>query len=134
MHDGVISHALVRGSTVFAGGEGLLAALTYETITGGLRKGLTYVPPKEELPGRPEFLRDAYAASPLAAPERAQNRIRLVFRPQLSDVQHVTLADGNLYLLFYRFLFALDVSQLKPHVALDALGLGFFSIGVGLCV
>jgi NSS family neurotransmitter:Na+ symporter len=33
-----------------------------------------------------------------------------------------------------RFLFALDVSQIKPHVALDALGLGFFSIGVGLCV
>jgi NSS family neurotransmitter:Na+ symporter len=33
-----------------------------------------------------------------------------------------------------RFLFALDPSQLKPHVALEALGLGFFSIGVGLCV
>jgi neurotransmitter:Na+ symporter, NSS family len=33
-----------------------------------------------------------------------------------------------------RFLFALDAAQFKPHVALEALGLGFFSIGVGLCV
>jgi hypothetical protein len=112
VHDGVISHALARGGNVFTGGQGLVAALTYETITGGLLKGPHYVPPKEELPGRPEFLRDAYAASPLAAPESAQNRIRLVFRPQLSDVQHVTLADGNLYLQFYRFVFALDQQDL----------------------
>jgi len=33
-----------------------------------------------------------------------------------------------------RFLFAFDAAQMKPHVALEALGLGFFSIGVGLCV
>jgi neurotransmitter:Na+ symporter, NSS family len=33
-----------------------------------------------------------------------------------------------------RFLFVLDTTQLKPQVALDALGLGFFSIGVGLCI
>ena len=33
-----------------------------------------------------------------------------------------------------RFLFVLDATQLKPQVALDALGLGFFSIGVGLCI
>ena len=31
-----------------------------------------------------------------------------------------------------RFLFAFDVERLSPRVALEALGLGFFSIGVGL--
>ncbi|HKP55710.1 MAG TPA: hypothetical protein VJV78_03255 [Polyangiales bacterium] len=112
VRDGVISHALARDGTVFAGGEGVLAALTQETIIHGLKKGPHYVPPKEELPGRPEFLRDAYSAPPLAAPDSAQNRIRLVFRPQLTDVQQVTLADGNLYLQFYRFVFALDQKDL----------------------
>jgi NSS family neurotransmitter:Na+ symporter len=33
-----------------------------------------------------------------------------------------------------RFLFALDMDRLSPRVALEALGLGFFSIGVGLAV
>jgi NSS family neurotransmitter:Na+ symporter len=33
-----------------------------------------------------------------------------------------------------RFLFAFDVDRLTPRVALEALGLGFFSIGVGLSV
>ena len=33
-----------------------------------------------------------------------------------------------------RFLFAFDVDRLSPRVALEALGLGFFSIGVGLAV
>jgi neurotransmitter:Na+ symporter, NSS family len=31
-----------------------------------------------------------------------------------------------------RFLFAFDLAQMTPRVALEALGLGFFSIGVGL--
>jgi len=33
-----------------------------------------------------------------------------------------------------RFLFAYDASHMTPLVALNALGLGFFSIGVGLCI
>jgi neurotransmitter:Na+ symporter, NSS family len=33
-----------------------------------------------------------------------------------------------------RFLFVLDAKHLTAQVALDALGLGFFSIGVGLCI
>src|SRR5205807_6948229 len=33
-----------------------------------------------------------------------------------------------------RFLFALDLTYLTPKVALEALGLGFFSIGVGMAV
>jgi len=33
-----------------------------------------------------------------------------------------------------RFLFAFDLDDLSPRVALEALGLGFFSIGVGLAV
>jgi outer membrane protein assembly factor BamB/HEAT repeat protein len=110
--DAVISHALVLGGKVFAGGEGVLTAVTQEIAIHGMRKGPHYVPPKEELPGRPEFMRDAYGPSPLAAPESAQNRIRLVFRPEMPDDMHVTLADGNLYLQFYRFVFALDQKDL----------------------
>lgn len=33
-----------------------------------------------------------------------------------------------------RFLFAIDIDRLSPRAALEALGLGFFSIGVGLAV
>jgi NSS family neurotransmitter:Na+ symporter len=33
-----------------------------------------------------------------------------------------------------RFLFALDPAHVSAHVALEAVGLGFFSIGVGLCL
>jgi NSS family neurotransmitter:Na+ symporter len=33
-----------------------------------------------------------------------------------------------------RFLFAIDLDRLSPRIALEALGLGFFSIGVGLAV
>ena len=33
-----------------------------------------------------------------------------------------------------RFLFALDIAYVTPKVALEALGLGFFSIGVGMAV
>ena len=33
-----------------------------------------------------------------------------------------------------RFLFVFDATRMTPQVALEALGLGFFSIGVGLCI
>ena len=33
-----------------------------------------------------------------------------------------------------RFMFAFDAAQLTPRIAIEALGLGFFSIGVGLCM
>jgi NSS family neurotransmitter:Na+ symporter len=34
----------------------------------------------------------------------------------------------------WRYLFAFDVSKITPKIALEALGLGFFSIGVGLSI
>jgi outer membrane protein assembly factor BamB len=112
VRDGVISHAFAAGNQVYAGSAHGIAALTQETIKGSLTKSPHYEPPKEELPGRPEFLRDAYSGTPLATPESAQNRIRLVFRPELTGGQQVTLANGNLYLMFYRFVFALDQKDL----------------------
>ncbi len=33
-----------------------------------------------------------------------------------------------------RFMFAFDPARIGPHVAIEALGLGFFSIGVGFCI
>lgn len=44
-----------------------------------------------------------------------------------------SIAEGDAVRTFY-FMFAFDVGKLTPRVALEALGLGFFSIGVGLGV
>jgi NSS family neurotransmitter:Na+ symporter len=44
-----------------------------------------------------------------------------------------SMIEGNVGASLH-FLFALDLAQLTPKVALEALGLGFFSIGVGLAV
>jgi NSS family neurotransmitter:Na+ symporter len=42
-----------------------------------------------------------------------------------------SMVEGNVAAAL-RFLFSLDLQRVSPRVALDALGLGFFSIGVGL--
>jgi HEAT repeat protein/outer membrane protein assembly factor BamB len=112
VRDGVISQAFSSGGHVYAGSNSGIGALTSEVAMGSLSKGPHYVPPKDELPGRPAFLRDAYAANALPTPESAQNRIRLVYRPTVTGANQITLDSGNLYLVFYRFLFALDQKDL----------------------
>lgn len=112
VRDAVVSEAFVEGGQVYAGSKHGIAALTRQIATGSLTKAPHYAPPKEELPGRPEFLRDAYGTPPLPSTESAQNRIRLVFRPRLSGDAQIALDAGNLYLMFYRFVFALDQKDL----------------------
>jgi hypothetical protein len=115
--EGVISHAFVSGGHVYAGSQHGIATLSREIIATNLTAGPHYIPPQQELPGRPAFLRDAYSAAPLPAPESAQNRVRLTWLPELASGQapSLTLAGGNLYLVFYRFLFALDPVDLGLH-------------------
>lgn len=115
VREAVISHALVSGGHVFAGSQHGLAALTPDIVTANLKHGPYYDAPKEDLPGRPQFLRDAYTPTPLPEPESAQNRIRLAWQPELSGGSKVDLAGGNLYLTFYRFVFALDPHTLGLH-------------------
>jgi hypothetical protein len=112
LRDGVISQAFASSGQVYAGSNHGIGALTREIATGSLSKGPHYAPPKEELPGRPAFLRDAYGQAPLPAPDSAQNRIRLVFRPRVGGDSQIALDAGNLYLVFYRFVFALDQKDL----------------------
>jgi outer membrane protein assembly factor BamB len=112
--EGVISHAFVAGGHVYAGSEHGIAVLTRDISATNLTAGPHYVPPDQELPGRPFILRDAYAAAPLPEPESAQNRIRLTWSPELGSGA-VTLAGANLYLVFYRFVFALDPHDLTLH-------------------
>jgi PQQ-like domain len=112
LRDGVISEAFAASGQVYAGSKHGIGALTREIATGSLSKGPHYAPPKDELPGRPAFLRDAYGAAPLPSPDSAQNRIRLVFRPRVSGGAQIALDAGNLYLMFYRFVFALDQKDL----------------------
>jgi outer membrane protein assembly factor BamB len=113
--EGVISHAFVSGGHVYAGSEHGIAELSRDIVATNLTAGPHYAPPQQELPGRPFFLRDAYSSTPLPAAESAQNRVRLTWRPELASAQTVTLAGGNLYLVFYRFLFALDPKDLSLH-------------------
>jgi NSS family neurotransmitter:Na+ symporter len=44
-----------------------------------------------------------------------------------------SLLEGDFFAAL-RFLFAIDFSAITPKVALEAIGLGFFSIGVGLAI
>jgi outer membrane protein assembly factor BamB len=114
VRNGVISHALVAGGRAYAGSEHGIAALSREIVAANFDTSPRYTAPEQELPGRPQFLRDAYASAPLAPPESAQNRIRLTWQPVGAD-SAVQLAGDNLYLLFYRFVFALDPKDLGLH-------------------
>jgi outer membrane protein assembly factor BamB len=113
VREGVISHAFVSRGHVFVGSQHGIALLSTSILAGNLATGPHYDPPAEELPGRPQFLRDVYAVAPLPAPDSANSRVRLSWQSELSRGGQVALAGGNLYLLFYRFVFALDPRSLE---------------------
>jgi outer membrane protein assembly factor BamB len=113
IREGVISHVFVSDGKVYLGSQHGIALLTTALALGNLTSGAHYEPPKDELPGRPLFLRDSYSAAPLAAPDSATNRVRLAWKSELSPSNELTLAGHNLYLVFYRFVFALDGRDLS---------------------
>jgi len=112
VREGVISHAFVSGGHVYVGSQHGIALLSQELLAGNLgagpRTGPHYQPPPDDLPGRPPFLRDAYDAAPLPAPESAQSRVRMSWQSVLGANRALSMAADNLYLVFYRFVFALD--------------------------
>ncbi|HEY2732885.1 MAG TPA: PQQ-binding-like beta-propeller repeat protein, partial [Polyangiales bacterium] len=114
VREGVISHAIVSDGQVYAGSQYGIGVLNHDIIATNLKTGPHYDAPKEELPGRPAFLRDAYSTKPLPQPESAENRIRLTWQPELHG-KTLELAGNNLYLTFYRFVFALDPNDLALH-------------------
>lgn len=113
IREGVISHAFVSGGKVYVGSQHGIALLSNSLVAGNLTTGPHYNPPKDELPGRPLFLSDAYSTKPLPAPDSAQSRVRLSWQSELTPNNQITLSSRNLYLVFYRFVFALDPENLS---------------------
>jgi len=94
--DGVVATATALDGHVFFGQSGV-AQLTTETNPA-------YLTLSQTMPGDPQLLRDAY--QPPQGANSAQNRVRLAYRP-VSEGGHAAFADGSVYLVFYRLVFAL---------------------------
>ena len=106
VRDGVISHALRVGPDVYLGSFHGVARLSSALDSGALKSSGFFALPEGELPGRPLLLRDVFTESAPPAADSAQHRIALGFRPMLAGPR-VALQDDTLYLVFYRFVFAL---------------------------
>jgi outer membrane protein assembly factor BamB len=106
MRDEVVSRAFVDGDTLYLGQQGLYRV--DERIVDGRRDGAAYLTTDvAALPGRPPFLRDAYAAP--APPRSALHSIRLAWRPRTDGAQ-LAFEGDSIYLVYYRLVFALDPS------------------------
>jgi len=105
---GVISHAFVSAGHVYVGSQHGIAELSHQLLAGDLNSGVHYVPPERELPGQPAFLYDAYASKPLPPPESAHSRVQLTWETAGAASKAITLTSNNVYLIFYRFVLALD--------------------------
>jgi outer membrane protein assembly factor BamB len=108
VRDGVISHAFVNAGHVYVGSQHGIALLSHQLLAGNLDSGAHYTPPTRELPGQPAFLYDAYASKPLPPPESAHSRVQLTWESATSGNNAVGLTSNNVYLIFYRFVLALD--------------------------
>lgn len=108
VRDGVISHAFVSAGQVYVGSQHGIALLSHQLLAGNLNSGAHYTPPERELPGQPAFLYDAYASKPLPPPESAHSRVQLTWESAVGPSNSVTLTSNNVYLIFYRFVLALD--------------------------
>lgn len=108
VNDGVIGHAFSDEGQVYIGSLHGVARVT-SSIGSGTLKGAGYFElPDQALPGRPLLLSDVYTTMTAPAPDSAQHRIGLAWRPVPLDHIRIGLQDGNLYLVFYRFVYALD--------------------------
>lgn len=106
--DSVIGHVLPVGNQVFAAGLQGFFPLTAKVVSGRAQEGSYFAHQERDLPGRPKLIRDAYALSPMPAADSAEHRIRLSWEPALDDSGQVTVTDHHLYMVFYRFVFALN--------------------------
>lgn len=105
--DSVVGHAFRLGADVYFGQSGVFR-LTPSVASGSSAQSAFYQPELPDLPGRPAFLYDAYRPPP--PPSSAAHRIRVDFRPG-GEGEHVELSDDNLYVTFYRFVYALSAQD-----------------------
>lgn len=105
VRDDVASQAFVRDGQVFFGSAGIFR-FDDKVIAGG-REGATYYRTErgDKLPANPAFL--ASSNEPPPAANSAVNRVSLAFSPASSG-DKLMLADDNLYLSFYRQIYALE--------------------------
>lgn len=111
VNDGVIAHAFRDGEHVYVGSSHGITRVNSSIGSGTLQGAGYFKLPNRDLPGRPMLLSDIYAASSAPTPDSAQHRIALTWRPTAPDKIRIELQDSNLYLIFYRLVFALNPSD-----------------------
>jgi len=104
LRDAVVGHAFVGAGGMYVGQHGLFR-MTESIETGTRREAVYYEPIARPLPGQPPLLRDGY--EPVPPPDSARHRVRLEWRVT-GEGNQIGLQDDNLYLVFYRYVFALD--------------------------
>lgn len=106
LRDAVVGHALRHGSRVVLGQHELFE-LDADLVERSAR-GDDFVRPRgRPLPGQPPLMADGYAGR--VAPDGAPNRVRLAWALASGDGE-LGFADGLVYYVFYRMVFALDAS------------------------
>ena len=92
------------GSDVFFGQRAVMRFSP--ELASGTRDGAGgYEPTLRPIPGDPAFVIDPYRPSP--SPSSAMHRLRYAWGPTQAGAR-TALVDGNLYAIFYRFVFALE--------------------------
>lgn len=146
------------GAIGVVGVAGAVAILSFYSVIGGWAIAYIVDTARHGLAGDAAHLRARYDAL-LAAPVR-MTICHTVFMAATAVIVARGIADGieraSRYLMpalivlvvvlaiysmsqgdtraALRFLFEVDLARLSPRTALEAVGLGFFSVGVGLCV
>ena len=105
--DAPLGHAFREGAEVFFGQTSLLRVGALE---GAPESWPRATPALRDLPGSPALLRNTTEAPP--GLESATYRLRLAFAPSASD--EVSFADGLIYAVYYRLIFALSATDDRP--------------------
>jgi HEAT repeat protein len=108
VRDGVLAHALRDREHTYVGSQHGVARLSASIGSGKIVGPGYFKLPEQNLPGRPLLLRDVYAETTPPTPDSAQHRIALVWEPRALDAERTGLEDDTVYLVFYRFVFALS--------------------------
>lgn len=100
----VLARARREGSAVYFGARAMYR-LAPEAATGRRDTTVTFILPRDDLPGNPPLMPDGYVPAPAGI--NARERVAVIHRPDPSR-PGTAMLDGALYALFHRVVFALD--------------------------